>query len=306
MKYVLSLDGGGVRGFILMEFLICLENYLSKKKGETVKLNDLFDVYVGSSIGGIMSILFGSLEYSANESQNDIYNVENIRRIMNKSCCDKICLFQCQPKYAGDSKTEFLEDYFPRMPLNHSPKQVIVTSYDITLNKAVIYNSKESNIDIVKLADITSAAPTYYPCVKTPNNTWAIDGGVAANHPAMCALAELEKDGVDFDDIKVLSIGTGFTTKQIDGSYAQNWGVFRWLKNNLINVFTNGPSTLVDSHCRKMLGENYLRINSHLGDASPALDDTSTKNINKLKQLGRDWFYENIENIDKFFGLDTY
>ena len=47
---VLCLDGGGIKGLILVEMLICIEEITGKK------IIDLFDWFVGTSTGGILAL----------------------------------------------------------------------------------------------------------------------------------------------------------------------------------------------------------------------------------------------------------
>ena len=55
-KYVLSLDGGGVRGLATSVFLYELE----KKMGQP--LSSKFDLVVGTSTGGIIALVISVLE----------------------------------------------------------------------------------------------------------------------------------------------------------------------------------------------------------------------------------------------------
>ena len=47
---VLCLDGGGIKGLILVELLFCIEEITGKK------IIDLFDWFVGTSTGGILAL----------------------------------------------------------------------------------------------------------------------------------------------------------------------------------------------------------------------------------------------------------
>ena len=39
-----------------------------------------------------------------------------------------------------------------------------------------------------------------------------------------------------------------------------------------------------------IIGENYLRVNSDLGEVSPELDDNSDTNLNKIIEMGESWW----------------
>ena len=71
-KYILSIDGGGVRGLASAVFLSELEKNIS------LSLSDKFDLIVGTSTGGIISLGISILDLHE-ESLVSIYSEENLR-----------------------------------------------------------------------------------------------------------------------------------------------------------------------------------------------------------------------------------
>ncbi len=59
--FILSIDGGGIRGLIPLYFLRELEMRLKKK------VYDLFDMFAGTSIGGLIALILSQKKYSAEE-----------------------------------------------------------------------------------------------------------------------------------------------------------------------------------------------------------------------------------------------
>ena len=54
---ILSLDGGGMRGVVLLELLHALESKLRERAGrKTTNLISLFDLVAGTSAGGILAL----------------------------------------------------------------------------------------------------------------------------------------------------------------------------------------------------------------------------------------------------------
>jgi hypothetical protein len=39
-----------------------------------------------------------------------------------------------------------------------------------------------------------------------------------------------------------------------------------------------------------LIGKNYLRVNSALGDVNRSLDDNSNSNIQRINEMGDDWW----------------
>src|SRR6266850_1974280 len=59
MFRVLSIDGGGVRGFLAASILANIETYLNDATGERVALGQRFDFLGGTSAGGLIALGLG-------------------------------------------------------------------------------------------------------------------------------------------------------------------------------------------------------------------------------------------------------
>jgi hypothetical protein len=103
----------------------------------------------------------------------------------------------------------------------------------------------------------TAAAPTYFPSVDG-----FIDGGVYANNPAMCALAQTQdkryRPTPAIDEIVLLSLGTGTSLFYIRGK-TLDWGYAQWIKP-LISLMLDGISGIADYQCHQMLRKRYHRL----------------------------------------------
>jgi patatin-like phospholipase/acyl hydrolase len=104
----------------------------------------------------------------------------------------------------------------------------------------------------------TAAAPIYFP---TSSNY--IDGGVAANNPAMAALAlAINPDttkgaGKSLFQVRMLSIGTGQNCKWVVGDH--DWGVVAWGKK-LIDILIEGTMGVASYQCNAILGSHFKRL----------------------------------------------
>ena len=103
----------------------------------------------------------------------------------------------------------------------------------------------------------TAAAPTYFPSVDG-----YIDGGVYANNPAMCALAQTQdkryRPTPSLDEVELLSLGTGTSLFYIRGK-TLDWGYAQWIKP-LISLMLDGISGIADYQCQQMLRDRYHRL----------------------------------------------
>src|SRR6185436_7240146 len=126
----------------------------------------------------------------------------------------------------------------------------------------------------------TSAAPSFFPSSRT-----YVDGGVMANNPSMCALAQALKAGVALDEVALLSLGTGLNPKFLKGENL-NWGSLRWVHfktlipalspqirtasvNQTFNpsdafiteLLVEGTMDVAQYQCRQILKERFHRLN---------------------------------------------
>ena len=134
-----------------------------------------------------------------------------------------------------------------------------------------------------KIADVamrTGACPVLAPIVQgaaAQPGPGYLDGGVFANNPAMCALAQALRvkrnkrnvRTVKLEDIRLLSVGNGFVPVFLEAENSGNgfadWGYVRWFLGPprvgmLINMFMSAGSTAASYQCRALLGERFLRF----------------------------------------------
>ncbi|MFD2167178.1 patatin-like phospholipase family protein [Thalassotalea euphylliae] len=304
-KLILSLDGGGIRGAATTQFLTHVETEL-KNNGKS--LRDCVDFYAGTSTGSIIALALATTDMTVTDI-NSLYSVGTAKKIFTENKG----LFEIDginaPKYEAKPKHKVLSDNFKTATLGDvaDDKHVLAMAYDIEKRKPTIFKSTKKNhltIKSAEVADASSAAPTYFPTkeLKIPriaNESWLIDGGVIANNPTMCAIAEARRNwtSLTMKDFHVLSIGTGYKTRKINGPKSQKWGALQWMtKGDILDIL--GDERVVAYQGITMIDNgNYIRVNSELKQTSwlpnppdDAMDDISKGNINKLKSLGDYWF----------------
>jgi predicted acylesterase/phospholipase RssA len=305
-KFILSLDGGGIRGAASAHFLHLLEQQLQQKYSKS--LRDCVDFYAGTSTGSIIALALATTKMTM-AAISELYNVENAKQIFTENQgwfeLDGINA----PKYEAKGKSKLLQHYFKQAKIGDvaANKHVLAITYDIEKRTPVIIKSNKADylaLLSARAADASSAAPTFFPTknISFPpqdDENWLIDGGVIANNPTMCALAEVRKiwPQTPVDDISVLSVGTGFMTRKINGPASQKWGGLQWLKQgSIMEVLSD--ERIVAYQCLTLMGQGkYIRVNAKLmqqqGLPNPpddAMDDISKSNIDKLRALGEFWF----------------
>lgn len=145
-----------------------------------------------------------------------------------------------------------------------------------------------------------------------------IDGGVGANNPTACAVAEAirilkEKPGnteqQDPMDIAVLSIGTGSSNRTIRWEDAKGWGLIQWgWKGRLIDVVFDAPSDITDYITEQVMSvsgmgddddsSRYLRLQPEI--VNDAMDDATPLNVAQLIKFGEEYVEVNKDLLMKF------
>ena len=280
-KYILSLDGGGVRTIATITFLQKLENHLG------VPLADKFDFFIGTSSGAISSLVLAVNKMSAVDLM-EIWSEENLNRTMTNSSWEThLGIMQINPKYTNEGKREVLEEFFGEKKIGDAVKPVAVTSYDIEKRIPVLLSSYgDPNISVVDAGDATSAAPVYYPTAEV-GGRYLIDGGIVANHPVLHGYVEAKKIYPNTEFV-VLSVGTGLNKRPLKGKDSMKWGLIGWMMHDLFGLMVE--SSMDHELAEELIGNKYLRVNSALGRVNRRLDDNSDSNIERVVAMGESWW----------------
>ena len=146
-----------------------------------------------------------------------------------------------------------------------------------------------SNQDNGFTGEYTSAAPTYFPSFDG-----YVDGGVFANSPAMCALADAYKmfRGSELPFL-VVSIGTGDDVLRYVYRDVKWRGILRWAIPILKIVF-DGVSDTVDYQAAEM-ADQYYRFQEE--GVAAELDDASPDTIQRLLAAADELISRNDETL---------
>ncbi|CAL9234281.1 unnamed protein product [Arabidopsis halleri] len=342
---ILSIDGGGIRGIIPATILSFLESELQKLDGEGARLADYFDVIAGTSTGGLVTAMLtapnkeGRPLFAANEIK-DFY-LEHCPKIFPQdqfpfSTAKNLVKSLTGPKYDGHYLHQLIKEKLGDTRLDQTLTNVVIPSFDIKHLQPTIFTTYEVKTNPLKnalLADIsisTSAAPTYLPAHHFQTQDSAgnvkefnlIDGGVAANNPALLAIGEVTKEitkgKTDFFPIKandygrfhVLSLGTGDrkVDEKFDARECAGWGMLSWLTHNnstpIIDAFTQASSDMVDFHLSTVFQAlhsepNYIRIQDDTltGDAC-SVDIATEENLSNLVKTGEKLLKKPVSRVN--------
>ncbi|GFY86883.1 phospholipase A 2A [Actinidia rufa] len=330
---ILSIDGGGIRGIIPATILAFLESQLQELDGEDARLADYFDVIAGTSTGGLVTAMLTAPD----ENNRPLFGAKDIKQFyLDHSpkifpqkwgilgSIRNILKLLTGPKYDGKYLHRIIREKLGVTRLHQTLTNVVIPTFDIKLLQPTIFSTyevKNSPYLDARLSDIcisTSAAPTYLPAYHFKNQDNEgnvrefnlIDGGVAANNPALVAISQVIKQifaenpdffpskPMDYSRFLVISIGTGSpkVEKKYTAKIAAKWGVLGWLLHGgstpLVDVFTQASGDMVDFHNSVFFQafnseQNYLRIQEdELIGTDASVDVSTKKNLNKLVEIG--------------------
>lgn len=206
---ILSLDGGGVRGYLSAKILANIEQLLNESNNENINIGQRFDLIAGTSTGGIIACAL-----SIGKSAKEIFNLYETL-IPEVFIAKNDGVFKS--KYSSDVLKEKLSEILGNNTLADVITDICITSVDVEnssprFHKSSYFGRNAIRLDekLIDLALATSAAPTYFPLVNTLHSTNLTDGGMVANNPSLVALIDaMELTGNNLNNISLISIGTG-------------------------------------------------------------------------------------------------
>ncbi|XP_035544069.1 patatin-like protein 2 [Juglans regia] len=348
---VLSIDGGGIRGVIPGTILSFLESELQKLDGEDARIADYFDVIAGTSTGGLVTAMLTS----PNEKNRPLFAAKDVKdfylnqcpKIFPQNSCPwfphitKIMKALSGPKYDGKYLHSLVKEKLGSTRLHQTLTNIVIPTFDIKRLQPTVFSSyevKRNPSSDALLSDIciaTSAAPTYLPAhyfqTKDPagkvRDFNLVDGGVAANNPALLAIGEVIKEvtkgntdflpmqPMDYGKFLVISLGTGSSKveNKFNAHEAAKWGILSWLTNGgstpIVDIFTQASADMVDLHLSVVFKalqseQSYLRIQDDklTGDIS-SVDIATKKNLDDLVKVGEELLKEPVSRVNLETGL---
>ncbi|TPP11945.1 patatin-like phospholipase family protein [Rhizobium glycinendophyticum] len=281
-KFILSIDGGGIRGLIPATVLAVLQEKLANR-GKTLPLYRYFHMIAGTSTGAIIAAGLSSpkpkqptqpaadpktLVDLYKKKGSEIFDISIFRKI---SSWDGIL----EERYDAAPLEKILKEMLgPKTLISDALTKLLITGYDIEARRAVFMTNADKdheNFYVWQAVRGSSAAPTYFEPALVENLTMSkhgevpslpmIDGGVFANDPAMAAYVEGSKLGWrdGGDKMVILSLGTGSACRKIPYQQAKRWGAAGWLNpandTPLISVLMQGQSSTASYQLNKLLNQ---------------------------------------------------
>jgi uncharacterized protein len=283
MYRILSLDGGGVRAVVTA---VLLERLEAAYPGFLSKAN----LIAGTSAGGILALGLAAGLPPARQREvfeqkgQEIFYFSLLRRLGNIIIA----------KYSNRNLKRELIALLGDKKLGDLSKKVLIPTIDLDNNptdpkefrswKPRFFHNypgpkSDANEMCVDVALRTSAAPTLFPI-----HQGYIDGGIVANSPSVCALAQALDPGTGgqkLEDIVMLSVGASRNPRYITEQDA-DWGWAQWAVPIIELLLEEGNNSIAHFQSCQILGEHYRRLNLFLPERIDVDDATKVPRLEEL------------------------
>lgn len=298
--WVLSIDGGGIRGIIPSFVLESLEDTLLKKNGEG-NIASYFDLITGTSTGGLIALAIAKKNPLSAREITDLYlHKNNIFFPPAKGFIERLL----KEKYSVSPMEDYLNELFSSNTFENLTTNTLILSYDIATDNVFPMSNTETPDFLLRVASrATTAAPTFYKPMKIKykeKEYSLIDGGVFANNPILWAYNEAKKLYTNAGRIHILSLGN-FRKKPVFNTES---GAFSWLditKGNLpiYSLYHTAGQDCAEYLAMGIKDLDCIRIEySSDKEEGIKMDDTSAFTLNRLSVMGKTVIEENKKLID--------
>ena len=330
-KYcILSIDGGGLRGVVPLTILKTIEAKTGKR------IHELFNFMAGTSTGGLITAaisiknpLHPTTPLYALDDVMDLYVHRGHEIFPERTKVGDLLhgaedLFK--PKFSDAGIKSVFSDVLKNYRMLDCLTDIMICSYDLNNNIPLFFKSRAAknnaaqNALLYDVCRATSAGPSYLPSYELvyPNdaenpNRNCIDGGVYVNNPSMATLVEFSKyhhdylpsvpaeTDIDYDNVFVLSIGTGSYTGKVNDADTLNKGELYWAQQ-ISDIMMRGVNRATDYEMAEMMNKgNYLRLNIAIDtDVHSEMSNSSSETTQYLVGATNDMLAQKDKNIDDF------
>jgi len=270
--YILSIDGGGIRGVYPAYILLKIQEKLK------IRLDKQFSLIAGTSTGSIIA--------AAVAEAIDLNQVLELYREYGPQIFDNHKLKKlklCKSKYDKIILKERLDSVFSNRRLGDVAVPLMIPATDIGNATVHVFKSsyhrsfvRDKDVFLKEAVMASCSAPIYFNPSKVDSYLLA-DGGLWANNPSLAAVIDAKKRlGVDLEDIRILSIGTGTSKQGYGVSESRKWGLGTgWSGTKLVDLAMSLQSQSAHNYLGLLLKESQiLRLNFE-SDLPLTLDDCS-------------------------------
>jgi predicted acylesterase/phospholipase RssA len=315
---ILSIDGGGIRGIIPSLILAELERLAGRPTAE------LFDLVTGTSTGALLALAMvapddeGKPRFKAGDVAR-LYEIGG-SRVFSRSMWHQIRAVGnlVDEKYPAAGLEQVLDRAFGQVMLSEALTDTLVTSYEVEDRRPFFFTRQRAqklqgcDLPMARVVRAATAAPTFFEPARIPSINGKgyhalIDGAVIAYNPAILAYVEALRLHPEAREVVLVSLGTGQLTRGLPYDVVKDWGAAHWAQP-LFSLMCDGDAAVVDQQAAELLApgpdgrRRYYRFQARLDMGSDDMDDASSENIGKIKQLGARMVQDNHPVLERLAG----
>lgn len=295
--FILSIDGGGIRGLIPLRILESIESRMAHR-GVILPMHACFDLMCGTSTGGLIAAGLSAPKPGGRKGEA-VATIADLRTLFEAEARDiftpsiryRLARFIANPFTFYDEKLDarplerLLKERFGWTSIASALTHLVLTAYDIENRKPVFMsNTPQHNgaapddYYIWQSVRAATAVPCFFEPARVENLTSKreealIDGGVFLNDPSIAAYIEARKLGWEPEDIVILSLGTGHAPEHaFPYAEASVWGAPGWFSAAkgapLQAIATHGQSAITSYQAEWLFGEmgkaRFIRLDGVL------------------------------------------
>lgn len=285
-RWILSIDGGGIRGIIPATVLVALEAQMGRP------IRECFDYLAGTSTGGLIcaaaaagipaSRILEIYTTRGNEIFKPLKALADVKRLAVGYMYDPANIRKVLASELGDAAA---------WTINDSPVRLLLTAKGIDTHPWYFVKDNPKNscltgkLGLVDCAVAGASAPTYFSPSKVTID-WGplvmVDGGVGVTgNPVYQACVEaFYYDDFTPQDTRVISLGTGFF---LPGNQTPSGllGWLEWTVNTLLDAPEDQQTQIVQRHFPGVMQRFDWKL-------PRAIDMADTGCVPALEQVGQD------------------
>lgn len=333
-RFLLSIDGGGVRGGIACSFLSDIEEHILQPFGATLQTTT--SAFGGTSAGSLIAAMLAA-GTPISKINTEFFCAKELNKTFSYTSMGSIPLLgRMFQQYDNDSKLAQIEHFLgnPQLTLSDLSPKILLNTYNWTRQCVnLFHNFHRVGLPQTRVADVihASSCPPYYfsphmipipsaPLQERPNDWWTeyahrvsglhcakdgdyhCDGGLACNTSDL-TLYGLAQNYWPNDEIFMMSLGTGFSHADEVKHSPFSSNILGIAKSHMMDSMFKAPNECRSLECCLLIdADHYIRVDHALpANVSDAMDERDQKHLNTLQDIGRVWFQKDVGQYKNFF-----
>ena len=297
MYTLLSIDAGGARGVIVAKKLEYLETEASRILGEPIRIAQLFDILIGTSIGSVLSAMYlqcdklGAPRYSAKEVCQLFIANDNTLLTTTESYNTSDVFSGANPKYKIEQMLSHMDTLFGTQRLQDLYKPLLIPVFDLTTQRTMLLDRHNAaSVNLSTMVAATCSSPCYFDPVelRLDNQTkiLAADAMLTNYNPALLGFGYLINTIQKTSTAQILttSFGTGFRDFSNSPDQISDWDDRNWdaMHSTAATLGIVQSEHQILEQIYSYHASNYWRFNPKFSNSLPEFDGVTEKQFSEL------------------------